>query len=307
MIGRNLVRRYPVGLGVVEVSPMEMARAFSVFANRGVAVEPLAVRYIEDRDGKVILEPAREQQRVLLQNPNRILSEESAYIMTNLLKTTTSNGTLSYAVSNAGKPAGIDIAGKTGTTQNWADAWTVGFTPYITTAVWVGFDRGGFNSLGTNQTGAVTAGPIWAKFMRDAHQNLAPRQFVAPNSGISYQQVTAQSGLLPPSGYEGRVINEIFLSGTEPSEYDFNFRFEQEQRRRFEERIQDSLFSRVSDNQFGIEFDSDVLERSDAETPDIEPSIDSQSLDVERRINIFETPDVEARIDIEQRVINSDN
>lgn len=255
MINRNLVRRYPVGLGVVETSPLEMTRAFSIFANRGIVVEPLAVRYIEDRNGKVILEPEREQVRSVSQSPERILSEETAYIMTNLLQSTTGNGTLRYAVSNAGGFNDIDIAGKTGTTQNWADAWTVGFTPYVTAAVWFGFDRGGFNSLGTNQTGAVTAGPVWSRFMRDVHQDLPPRRFAAPNNGVSYRQVTARSGLLPPAGYSGRVISEVFLSGTEPTEYDSVTLRENRQLERFGSRLRSTLFESSTEDGFGIEFD----------------------------------------------------
>ena len=242
MIERNLVRRYPVGLGVVEVSPLEMTRAYSVFANKGIAVEPLAVRFITDRDGKIVAEPEREHVRQLAASPQRVLEEQTAYVMTNLLQSTTNFGTLAYAVGQAEIPEGIDIAGKTGTTQNWADAWTVGFTPYMTTAVWFGFDRGGFNSLGTNQTGAVTAGPIWARFMSDVHTDLPPRSFTPPSEGITRQQITARSGLLAPEGYGGRKIEEIFLAGTEPTEFDAESAAVARQQARFENRLRSSIY-----------------------------------------------------------------
>lgn len=280
MIERNLVRRYPVGLGVVEVSPLEMVQAYSVFANQGKRIAPLAIRYIEDRDGKIVLEVEKEQFKQQAQNPEIILSEQTAYIMTDMLQSTTSIGTLRYAVQNAGGFKGIDIGGKTGTTQNWADAWTVGFTPYVTAAVWLGFDRGGFNSLGTNQTGAVTAGPIWAQFMRDVHANLPPRKFVAPSSGITTQEVTASTGLLPPTGYSGRVLNEIFLIGTAPTQYDTLSQFQSSQNQRIEARLYNRLQNRSttntplnSRNQFGIlgNDNSNVLDENNVEnnsTPD---------------------------------------
>ena len=268
MIERNLVRRYPVGLGVVVVSPLEMVRAYSVFANRGVAVEPLAIRYIEDRNGKVILELEKEHKRNILQNPARILSEETAYIMTNLLQSATSNGTLRYAISNAGGFNGVDIGGKTGTTQNWSDAWTVGFTPHITAAVWIGFDRGGLNSLGTNQTGAVTAGPVWAKFMRDVHQDFPPKRFSAPTSGITNRDITVRSGLLPPDGYTGEVFNEVFVSGTEPVEYDDFTSQEQKQRERFESRLTRTLLRSNAPSRSGIRFYAPTLDNATLNTLD---------------------------------------
>ncbi len=221
MVRRNLVRRYPVGLGIVEVAPVEMAKAFSTIANQGREVVPIAIRYIEDRNGRIIMEPEQdlrlEQQKK--GDEAQIISPQTAYIMTDILQTTVESGTLRYARSLVD---GFDMptAGKTGTTQNWADAWTVGFTPYYTTAIWFGFDQGGTNSLGTNQTGAVTAGPVWARYMKEIHQGLESREFPEPTGGLSRVRVTARSGLLPTENYTGRVIEEVFLSGTQPTEFD---------------------------------------------------------------------------------------
>ena len=248
MIERNLVRRYPVGLGVVEVSPLEMARAFSVFPNKGSVVEPLAVRYITDRNGRVISEPEKKHLRAIHANPQSVISEQTAYIMANMLQSTTRSGTLAYAVGNAQPPDGIAIAGKTGTTQNWADAWTVGFTPYVTSAVWFGFDKGGFNSLGTNQTGAVTAGPVWAQFMRDIHSGLPPRSFARPQQGITWQTVTANNGLLPPADYAGRVLDEVFLVGTTPTEFDVSSSVENYRQASLEDRLYNSLYGNSAES-----------------------------------------------------------
>ncbi|MFW5827190.1 MAG: penicillin-binding protein 1A [Alkalispirochaeta sp.] len=241
---RNLVRKYPVGLGVVEAAPIDMARAYAALANQGRQVTPIAVRYIEDRSGRIILEPEadfrREQRRS--GGPEQIVSPQAAYVITDILQTAVESGTLRYAQDVAG---GFEqpTAGKTGTTQNWADAWTLGFTPYYTTAVWFGFDRGGDNSLGVNQTGAVTAGPVWAQYMRDIHQGLPVREFVQPE-GVIELEVSARSGLLPPANYSGATVEEVFIAGTQPTEFDRLEQFNREQQPVLVERLRTTLDSR---------------------------------------------------------------
>jgi penicillin-binding protein 1A len=165
-------RKYPLGLGIITVSPLEMAQAFATFPNQGRAVEPVAISFVEDRNGRILLEPEKELHAAQMRagRAQQIMPPQDAYIMTSLLQGVVSEGTLRGAaewVGGFGRP----IAGKTGTTQNWSDAWTVGFTPQITTAIWFGFDERGY-SLGINQTGATSAGPAWAEFMKAAHQDL---------------------------------------------------------------------------------------------------------------------------------------
>lgn len=246
MVDRNLVRRYPVGLGIVEAAPIEMAKAFSTFANQGREVVPIAVRYIEDRDGRIVLEP---EQQVRLEQQRKgeeaqIISPQTAYIMTDMLQTTVQSGTLSYPRRVVG---GFDMptAGKTGTTQNWADAWTVGYTPYYTTALWFGFDKGGGNSLGTNQTGAVTTGPVWARYMKDIHDGLEPKEFTEPTEGLTRVTVTRRSGLLPTEDYQGETYEEVFISGTEPREFDELQDFEERQRPLLVDRLRRGIEERA--------------------------------------------------------------
>lgn len=243
---RNLVRRYPVGLGIVDASPMEMARAFSVFATQGRELTPVAVRYIEDRSGRIILEPERdlrvEQQR--RGADAQIISPQTAYVMTDILKTAVERGTLAGAARIAGGLRDdIPMAGKTGTTQNWADAWTVGYSPYMTTALWYGFDRGGF-SLGWNQTGAVTAGPVWARYMREIHADLPPREFTRPADGLVEVAVSTRSGLLPTENYRGSTRTELFIAGTEPRQFDQMQQFEEEQRLILVDRLRSTIEDR---------------------------------------------------------------
>ncbi len=248
MVDRNLVRRYPVGLGIVEVAPIEMAKAFGTFANQGREVVPIAVRYIEDRDGRIVLEPEQQvrQEQQRKGDEAQIVSPQTAYIMTDMLQTTVESGTLRYPRSLVG---GFDMptAGKTGTTQNWADAWTVGYTPYYTTAIWFGFDKGGSNSLGTNQTGAVTTGPVWARYMKAIHDGLEPREFIEPTEGLTRVTVTRRTGLLPTEDYTGETYEEVFISGTEPREFDHLEDFEERQRpvlvNRLRQGIENSAYS----------------------------------------------------------------
>jgi penicillin-binding protein 1A len=115
-----------------------------------------------------------------------------------------------------GKKYTIPCAGKTGTTQNWSDAWTVGFSPYYTTAIWFGFDTHG-NSLGTTQSGATIAGAYWADYMKDIHQDLPAKTFQRPQSGLVEATVCSVTGLLPtPSCNEG-TTTLLFLDGTQPN------------------------------------------------------------------------------------------
>ncbi len=228
-------RRYPLGLGIISVSPLQMARAFAVFANQGKQVDAIAIRSIADRNGRTVLDPERElrlQQRQL-GDKIQIISPENAYIMTTILKKTVETGTLAFGsnyltntwtwfpkfsfTDENGKRFTMPAAGKTGTTQNWLDAWAVGYTPYYTTAIWFGFDKPG-NTLGIDLTGSTLAGPTWGDFMREIHQGLPYRDFVRPSTGIIDVTVCKTSGLLP-TPHCSDVITLPFLVGTQPTRY----------------------------------------------------------------------------------------
>jgi penicillin-binding protein 1A len=242
-------RKYPLGLGVITVSPLQMARAFATFPNQGREVEPLAIRYVEDRNGRMILELEKE----LLTRQKRagaaleIMTPQTAYLMTNLLRTTVESGTLNYANTYFGKIE-RPIAGKTGTTQNWSDAWTVGFTPQMTTAVWFGFDERGY-SLGINLTGATSAGPAWAEYMQSAHAGLPVVDFTRPQSGLIDVRVCAVSGQLPTRYCNQGTVTELFLTGTEPREFCDYHKYEAERAQEIKDNIKNSLL--FSDFQSG--------------------------------------------------------
>ena len=221
---RVFPRVYPLGLGISAVSPLSMTKAFSVFANEGREVVPLAIRSIENRNGEIIIDNEREIRQKQRQKgaAAQIISPQNAYVMTTLLRKTIEMGTLGGEGekfvwrSGAGKRVVIAAAGKTGTTQNWADAWTVGFTPYYTAAIWFGFDRPG-NSLGLDLTGATLSGPVWGDFMREVHTGLPAKDFTRPASGVVDIRVCAKSGQLLTSKCNSGSVTLSFLDKYRPS------------------------------------------------------------------------------------------
>jgi penicillin-binding protein 1A len=226
-IHRTFPRVYPLGLGVIGVSPLKMARAFSVFANQGREVTPIAIRSVEDRNGRVILEPEKDlrTQQKKKGSGLQLISQQNAAVMVDMLSKVVRYGTLAGWTNSgtyftytdaAGKKYTIPAAGKTGTTQNWADAWTVGFTPYYTTAIWFGFDRPG-NSLGTTQSGATVAGYYWANYMRDINKNLPPKSFQRPQTGLVEATVCSVTGLLPTPSCTDGTTTLLFYEGTQPN------------------------------------------------------------------------------------------
>ncbi|WKC85621.1 penicillin-binding protein 1A [Borreliella lusitaniae] len=217
-IEKTFPKVYPLALGVISVSPMQMARAFAILGNGGNEIEPYEIRYIEDRAGRII---ANEEAKILAkikskEHQTQIVSPQAAYIITDMMKSTIQYGTLANQRYTNLKNFKSDIAGKSGTTQNWADGWAIGYSPYITTAFWVGFDKKGY-SLGISGTGTGLAGPSWGEFMAEYHKNLPKKVFVKPEGIISIP-VQAETGLLPEEIADEKIINELFIYGTQPIE-----------------------------------------------------------------------------------------
>jgi penicillin-binding protein 1A len=145
-----------LAIGACEATPLEMATAFTVFPNLGVQPKPYFIRKIEDYD-HVKKEQAEPQT-------HRVLNPEIAQQMLGLLQDVVQNGT-ARAARSLNRPLG----GKTGTTNDFTDAWFVGFSPSLTTAVWVGFDSR--RTLGDKEAGAVVALPIWMQYMQEILKN----------------------------------------------------------------------------------------------------------------------------------------
>ncbi|MGE4342945.1 MAG: penicillin-binding protein 1A [Geoalkalibacter sp.] len=213
-----LTRDLTLALGSSAVTPMEMATAFSVFANGGVRVSPAYIERIEDRDGRVIesIDPAdfsqglQADQRLLRQEPVRVISPETAYLITNLMESVVQEGT-GWRARALGRP----VAGKTGTTNDLKDAWFVGYVPQLLAVSWVGYDQE--RPLGYQETGSRAAAPAWVEFMQSALREVPPRHFTVPDS-IEFAPIDPDNGLLAVEDDPDLSI-EAFAPGTAPTSY----------------------------------------------------------------------------------------
>ncbi len=211
-------------LGTCTVSPIEMAGAYSVFANQGKRRIPNVIIKVEDASGKPIWEPWKELEKYYRENNRRlqVITPQSAYLITSILKDSFNvDGTLVHIRQNMINQhkyiPPVDFAGKTGTTQNWSDIWCISYSPVITAAGWIGFDKSGL-SLGFEQSGSQTIGPVVMEYMRQYHENMGPTQFKMPD-GIGSAVICKNSGLLPsPYCNKEDLTVEYFLPGTYPTE-----------------------------------------------------------------------------------------
>ncbi|MCS7203138.1 MAG: PBP1A family penicillin-binding protein [Thermodesulfovibrio sp.] len=158
-----------LALGSVSLSPLEITSAYAAFANGGKKVKPIAIKYVTDSSGKIILknEPVLEDA----------ILPEIAFKITNMLQDVVVYGTGTRA--NIGRP----IAGKTGTSNEFRDAWFIGYTPQLVAGVWVGYDDMR-KSLGSGEAGGRVAAPIWAQFMKEVLEDKEILDFPAPQPNI---------------------------------------------------------------------------------------------------------------------------
>ncbi len=204
-----------LALGTTEITPFEMATGYSIYANRGRDVIPYAIRYVTDRDGQEMANTEEEVGRIIAlkeaDGSIQVIGEDVDYIMTSLMRGVVDHGTAAEAI-RANARFDKEAAGKTGTTSNWTDAWFCGFTPNITTIVWLGYDRP-FMSLGKHQAGASVAAPIWARYMKDIYNGMPDPHFAPEPPGITRAGVCRYTGLLPgPDCHE--IVGDLALPGS---------------------------------------------------------------------------------------------
>jgi penicillin-binding protein 1A len=190
-----------IALGSAEATLLEVTSAYAVFPNQGVRMRPYDVLRVLDRDGSLLEENRPE--------PREAIRADTAYVMTNLLRGVTQRGTAA-AASALGWP----IAGKTGTVDDYTDAWFIGFDPDITIGVWVGHDEK--KPLGPGETGAQAALPIWMDVMKAyiARRGREKTPDFAPPGNIVFLAVDKSTGA--PAADATQAINEAFISGTQP-------------------------------------------------------------------------------------------
>ncbi|MWV47630.1 PBP1A family penicillin-binding protein [Paenibacillus sp. HJL G12] len=190
-----------LALGTSPISPFEMASAFAVMSNSGKRMPPVAVLKITDAAGEVIYQAPEA-------TGDQVVDPAAAYVLTHLMESVFESGGTGSRVSSMIKRP---VAGKTGTTDT--DAWMVGYTPELATAVWVGYDKG--RDITTMD--GHRAAPIFAQFTEKALENVPPKIFAIPN-GVVTAYVDKSSGKLASADCPDKKL-EVFIAGTEPTEY----------------------------------------------------------------------------------------
>ncbi len=195
-----------LALGSADISPMEMTSAFGIFANRGVLVEPISILRIEDKNGNVLEEGNAGKREVL--------SDETSFIMTSMLQGVVNEGTATRIRRFFHLPA----AGKTGTTNDYSDAWFVGYTPQIVAGVWVGFDNKTVRFTNSDGQGGRAAAPIWGRFMKYVYGDKTinmPLQYFARPSTVYQDSICTDTKELATEFCPEKMV-EYFTSKTRP-------------------------------------------------------------------------------------------
>lgn len=235
-------------LGSSSVTLYEMTKVFSEFGRNGLRTRPVLVKSVSDRMGKVLIENisldvkfskeiekidseftqprkdflasrtaqsseeglSEENNHFYFDNEEQLIKPEVAYVITNMLR-----GTVTDAEGTGGRAAqlGREVAGKTGTTNGYVDAWFVAFTPNVATGVWVGFDKE--KSLGKGEVGGRAALPIWLDYMKPVHEKLPVLSFAQPER-VKIMKIDAESGQLV-NGSTKKTIMQAYIEGTEPT------------------------------------------------------------------------------------------
>ncbi|MBI5116591.1 PBP1A family penicillin-binding protein [Candidatus Poribacteria bacterium] len=195
-------RDLSLALGTMEASPLDLAKIYSVFASYGNRVEPKSIRYVVDKKGKVVYQESIKKKSVL--------HPATCYLVTDIMKSVFIEGT---GISAQGLALEYPIAGKTGTTNDYTDAWFAGYSPTLVTTVWVGNDAN--KPIGLS--GSQAALPIWTKIMEYSLTG-APRKEFSPPDGIEFASVDRETGMLATE-FCTDIATEPFIKGTAPADY----------------------------------------------------------------------------------------
>jgi penicillin-binding protein 1A len=225
-ISSPLYHELSMSLGSSSVSLFELTKAYAVFANQGKSFKPVFIKKILDRDGNLLEENLPPSYSQEFSAEEQVITPQTAFLITYLMEGVVQHGT-GWRARSLGRP----VAGKTGTTDQFMDAWFIGYTPELITGVWVGFDEE--RSLGENETGARAASPIWVTYMSKILKDKPKKDFSVPE-GVEFMKIDPKTGQI---GQDRESILECFIEGTGPPQkapslskattdffkFDFNF------------------------------------------------------------------------------------
>ena len=193
-----------MALGAGSVTPMQMARGYAVFANGGFRVDPYLITKIVDDRGNLIAEARPVKAEV---DAERVLDARNAFIMDSMMRDVIRSGTAARAMALGRN----DLSGKTGTTNDYNDAWFVGYQQTLIAATWLGFDAP--KRLGNNETGSVAALPIWMSYMGRALKGV-PQSILTPPDGVVQVRIDPDTGLADP---DGKLTEYLFRDAPAPT------------------------------------------------------------------------------------------
>ena len=204
-----------LSLGTGLFTPLELTTGFATIANEGKEVEPILIRYVTDRHDVMIDNFEEDLKKEIEERGGvkQVMSQEVAYLISDILSGVLRGGTATSAMYEA-KFTRMG-AGKTGTSNDWKDAWFVGYTPELATGIWIGFDSFKY-SLGNNQVGGRIAAPIWGKYMVEALKTIKPTWYKKPNNIVNVN-ICAISGKLPSTSCYS-IKSELFIRDKIPNE-----------------------------------------------------------------------------------------
>ena len=212
-----LEKNLSLALGTSALSLFELTNAYTVFANLGEKIEPTSIRQVKGKTGSQMqrpqskessLNPGKEQEEGAGER-ERVFDDDVTFVLVKILEGVVEEGT-----GKGARVLGFPVAGKTGTTNNYMDAWFIGFTPNLVVGVWVGYD--GKKTLGRGETGARAALPIWVRFMREAIKDQPIEDFPEPDEVVTALVDPKTGKLAKPDTKDPELL--YFIEGTEPGE-----------------------------------------------------------------------------------------
>ncbi len=215
-------RTLSLALGSYEVSPLENCVLHSVLVNGGQYLLPYGIRQVRDYNDNVVWDNEEEVRKLLderRRDAGTIIDPAACAITVSMLRGVFEEGGTAYGASR-GSSIDFQVAGKTGSTSNYIDAWFVGYTSDLVTAVWIGNKEGAI-SLGWGRSGSTVAAPVWVEYVSGIYRGSRPADFIRPEQGLSLETICLDSGeVAGRNGECPRVARDVlYYSGTEPGEY----------------------------------------------------------------------------------------